>query len=180
MRTPFQTRPRRDLARGIASGLVAGLAATWVMTRFQEAVPPDAFARLFGEEPEDRENDTEKADSRPATVEAAEEATTFLFDHELRDEEEEPAGTVVHYAFGAASGAAYGAAAELAPAVTAGAGLPFGVALWLAADEIGVPAAGLSEPPWEHPPSTHAYGLAAHLVYGLTAEIVRRLVRRLT
>jgi hypothetical protein len=41
-----------------------------------------------------------------------------------------------------------------------------------------VPAFKLSEPPLEHPPSVHAKALAAHLVYGLTAETVRRLVRR--
>ena len=76
------------------------------------------------------------------------------------------------------TGGLYGAIAELKPATTAGAGLPFGAAVWLIADEIIVPAFGLSKPPTEYPPSTHAYSIASHLVYGLTTEIVRREARR--
>ena len=65
--------------------------------------------------------------------------------------------------------------------VTALAGIPFGAALWLAADEIGVPAAGLAKGPAEYPVSKHASALAAHLVYGATTELVRRgLVRAIT
>jgi len=42
-------------------------------------------------------------------------------------------------AFGTLMGAAYGAMAEIAPFSTTGGGLPFGLALWLGADEIAVP-----------------------------------------
>ena len=84
----------------------------------------------------------------------------------------------MHYAFGASTGAVYGAMAELAPGVTAGSGLMFGAAVWVVADEAIVPALGLSKPPTEYPLSVHAYALSAHLVYGLTAEITRRAVRR--
>jgi putative membrane protein len=89
------------------------------------------------------------------------------------------AGPALHYGFGALTGAVYGALAELVPAVTWGAGAPFGTAVWLGADEVTVPALGLSGPPWESPPSVHARALGAHLVYGLTTEGVRRLARRL-
>jgi putative membrane protein len=68
--------------------------------------------------------------------------------------------------------------AEVVPEVTAGAGLPFGVAFWLVVDEGAVPLLGLSKGPMEYPLSTHAYALASHFVYGLTAELVRRSVRR--
>lgn len=56
----------------------------------------------------------------------------------------------LHYAFGAATGAAYGAAAEVLPSLTAGAGFPFGGAVWLAADEVVTPALGLSKKPTEY------------------------------
>jgi uncharacterized membrane protein YagU involved in acid resistance len=55
----------------------------------------------------------------------------------------------------------------------------FGTGLFVAADEVAVPALGLSKSPREYPLSTHLYGLASHLVYGFTAEYVRRGVRRL-
>jgi uncharacterized membrane protein YagU involved in acid resistance len=61
--------------------------------------------------------------------------------------------------------------------VTMGFGLPFGFAVWAMADEAVVPALGLSRPPSDYPLSTHAYSVAAHLVYGLATEVTRRAVR---
>ena len=92
--------------------------------------------------------------------------------------EKKVAGPTVHYAFGTITGGLYGAAAELAPIIRSGAGLPFGAVFWLAADEAAVPALGLSKPPTEYPLSTHASALASHFVYGLTTDIVRRAIRR--
>ena len=83
----------------------------------------------------------------------------------------------MHYAFGTSVGGLYGAAAELAPEVARGAGLPFGAAFWLVADETALPLLGLSKGPTAYPVSTHVYALASHFVYGLTAELVRRTVR---
>jgi len=56
-------------------------------------------------------------------------------------------------------------------------GLLMGTIVWWTADNIAVPAQGLGPPPEETPPSTHAYALASHLVYGFTTEFVRSLVR---
>jgi putative membrane protein len=85
---------------------------------------------------------------------------------------------VVHYIFGVASGGFYGALAEVTPQVTTAAGVPFGAVFWLIADQISVPLFGLKEEPSEFPPSTHAYSLASHLVYGVTAELSRRALRQ--
>lgn len=79
---------------------------------------------------------------------------------------------------GTGVGGLYGAVADVAPQVTTSAGLPFGTAFWLVVDETAVPLLGLSKPPTEYPASTHVYALASHLVYGLTAELVRRNLRR--
>src|SRR5262245_15222906 len=86
-------------------------------------------------------------------------------------------GQSLHYVFGTTMGAAYGAMAELAPRTTSLWGTSFGTALWLGADEVAVPAFGLSKPPFDSPASTHASALASHLVYGATVETVRRGVR---
>ncbi|HWS99842.1 MAG TPA: DUF1440 domain-containing protein [Pyrinomonadaceae bacterium] len=118
-----------------------------------------------------------KEEQDDATVKAARAVSEGVFGHELKESEKETAGAVVHYAFGTATGGLYGAVAELSPEVTAGAGLPFGVAFWLVADETAVPLLGLAKAPTEYPVSTHVYALASHLVYGLTAELVRRAVR---
>jgi hypothetical protein len=112
-----------------------------------------------------------------ATVKAASAISEGLFDHRLTKSEKKIAGPAVHYAFGTAVGGLYGAVAELAPEATTGAGLPFGAAFWLVADEGAVPLLGLSKGPTEYPLGTHAYALASHFVYGLTAEAVRRALR---
>lgn len=112
-----------------------------------------------------------------ATEVVASKISEEVFDHELAKKEKEQAGLAVHYGFGTVIGAAYGVAAELLPPVTAGAGAIYGATVWLGADETVLPILGLAKGPTEYPASMHAYGLAAHLVYGVTAEMVRRMVR---
>jgi hypothetical protein len=118
-----------------------------------------------------------KEEQDDATVKAARAISEGVFGHELKKNEKRTAGAAVHYAFGAATGGLYGAVAEFAPEVTIAAGLPFGAAFWLVADETVVPLLGLSKGPTEYPLSTHAYALASHFVYGVTAELTRRAVR---
>ena len=74
-------------------------------------------------------------------------------------------------------GALYGLLSEVAPVTRTGFGLAYAAALWLAADEIMVPALKLSKPPDEVPLSKHLEGLGAHLVYGATTEGVRRALQ---
>ena len=120
-------------------------------------------------------NDEEQDDT---TVKAASAISEGIFGHKLTNKEKKIAGPAVHYSLGTAVGGLYGAAAEVAPEVTTGTGLPFGAAFWLVVDETAVPVLRLSKPPTEYPASTHVYALASHLVYGLTAELVRRTLRR--
>jgi hypothetical protein len=84
---------------------------------------------------------------------------------------------ILHYAFGAAVGALYGAGAEADGSTTRGAGIPYGVAVWLIADEIGMHAAGFASKPADYPLSRHAATLATHIVFGVSVEAVRRLLR---
>jgi hypothetical protein len=172
-----ESRPdSRDLVRGLAAGLLAGIVASYVMNAFQSAA-----GRLA--EPSGPNGPRRKSqgfdESDPATAKAASMASEHLLRHRLSPRQKEIADPAVHYAVGAALGGLYGVAAELAPRVTAGAGLPFGAAVAVVLDEGAVPALGLSGPPWESPASTHLYALSSHLVFGLTAEAVRHGTRRL-
>ena len=172
--------------KGLVAGLAGGLVASWTMNQFQAA-----WTRMAGgsEKPHgaqslqpsdgskgDQSQDAKEQDD--ATVETAKVISRQVFSHELQESEKKPAGAAVHYAFGIATGGLYGALAEVSPQVTAGAGVPFGAAFWLVADEIAVPLLGLSKGPTEYPVSTHAYAFASHLVYGLTAEMSRRALRQ--
>lgn len=159
-----------DLLKGAIAGLIGGIVASFVMSEFQ---------MLLSKVSEAEKNPKKKKEDEPATVKTAEAISENVFDHKLKKSEKESAGVAVHYAMGATSGLIYGIASEIAPAATAGWGLPFGAAVWLIADDIVVPALGFSKPVTEYPLSTHAYALSSHLVYGLTTDLVRRGLRKL-
>jgi hypothetical protein len=186
-----------DVWKGLAAGLIAGLVASWTMNRFQDAWsklaggiatwPDNEFQNVWGEFSEGfgKSSDTQGSNPGPepevqddTTVRAASAVSEGLFDHKLTQSEKKIAGAAVHYILGTSVGGLYGAAAEIAPRVTAGAGLPFGAVFWLVVDEGAVPLLGLSKGPTAYPLSTHAYALSSHFVYGLTAEVVRRVIRK--
>ncbi|MCB5173957.1 MULTISPECIES: DUF1440 domain-containing protein [Microvirga] len=165
-----------NIVQGLAAGILAGLAASYAMNAFQSAI-----SRRQRSEPQPEPRRTQGYnDADPATARAASILSENAFRHRLSPRQKDVAGPVVHYAVGAALGGLYGVAAELEPRVTTGAGLPFGAAVAAVLDEGIVPAAGLSGPPWESSASTHLYSLGSHLVFGLTAEVVRRSVRSLS
>ncbi len=153
------TRKARRIRNGALAGLAAGLAGTFAMTQFQAL-----WSKL------QKSSDGAGGDD-PATVKAA--LAIFPFSEKSK----KFGGEIVHYGVGSLSGAVYGALAEISPAVRAGAGSLFGLALFLAADETLVPLLGLSKPPQAYPLSAHAYGLASHLIYGLATDGTRRALR---
>ena len=180
-----------DVLKGMAAGVLGGLAASWVMNQFQSTwaklidrvEKPHGAQSLQGGSPRhgvarELEKRGSNQEDDNAAIRTGSAIAEFGFDKKLTHDEKELAGAVAHYAMGAASGAIYGIAAELAPATTVGVGLPFGAAVWAVADEGLVPALGLSKSATEYPLSIHAYAFASHLVFGLSAEVVRRTVRR--
>lgn len=168
-----------DVIKGLAAGLIGGLVASWMMNQFQALLSNIAKNDKKSEDatPEEKKREDDQ-ESDNATVKVASAISENIFDHKLTRSEKKIAGPAVHYAFGTISGGLYGAAAEFAPAMTIGIGVPFGTIMWLVADEAVVPTLGLAEFPTKYPLSTHAYALTSHFVYGLTAEIMRRVIRR--
>ena len=55
-------------------------------------------------------------------------------------------------------------------------GWAFGVAVWLGAHVVMVPALGLADPPMRQPLGKEAEELGLHLAYGSTTELVRRML----
>jgi hypothetical protein len=160
-----------DIMKGLLAGVAGGLLASFLMEQFQaawsavsESIQPSK-KRAGGK-------------SEPTTVKAADLISEKVTGHKVPADYRPIAGQAVHYGMGAASAAAYGVLAEVTPIVTIGEGAAFGTGVWLLADELAVPAAGLSKSPKEFPLTTHIYALASHLVYGWITETVRRAVRR--
>lgn len=180
-----------SVAKGLIAGLVGGLAAAWVMNQFQSLVgkasegagkPHGAQSVQGGPPLHGAAAALQKVGLEDADDNAAERSANIIaakvFDQRLSEKEKHAGGAVAHYLFGAATGAIYGAASELLPQTTVGAGVPFGAAVWLFADEMVVPALGLSKASHQYGLSTHATALASHIVYGVTTEMFRRVLRK--
>ena len=144
-----------------AAGVVAGIAATAATSLYQAAA-----AGAFGQDDGDRD---------PANVQAAQDANLALTGDPLPPARKAPAGSAVHYATGTVLGLGYAAAAALAPRVTAGFGVPFGLAVAVVLDDLLVPAFGWGDWPTQTPAATHAYGLTTHAVFGAVLEGGRQL-----
>ena len=166
---------------GALAGALGGLAGSWAMVRFNHAVggggfrPGDRHAhRRTAAQP----NDTDGTfPDEPASMQLASAIAEPVVGRPLAEREKEVGGPIMHYLFGALVGAMYGALAETKPSMANGAGIPFGTAVWLGADEIGVPLAGFASDPRDYPLSRHAAALGSHVVFGLTVEGIRRLLR---
>ena len=147
---------QRSLWKGLLAGLVGGLVATAAKSLAEKVYPP----RTHGE-PEPPEALAEK-----------------IAGHPLGEETKEVAAETIHWAFGALTGAAYGALAEFYPKATAKEGATFGLALMSLTHESALPAMGLAAPPEEQTTREHTSEAASHLLYGTVTERVRSMVRK--
>ena len=152
------------------AGVLGGLAASFVMSQFQTA-----WTKVEEKlEPRSAANGSGGGDD--ATVKTANGISMKVLDRQLTGDEKKWAGPAVHYAFGGIVGGIYGAAAANIPIASAGCGTAYASAVWLLADEVAVPAAGLSGPPSKTSPAMHLKAWASHLVYGLVTDLTRRAV----
>ena len=182
-------RRRPSLAKGVLTGIAAGLAATLVMDQFLNLASDAQKAAekrrklAQGESPwlianEQAQQEMKQHESEDSTVKVARriaEATGANLPKDCL----KIAGQAVHYSFGTLMGVCYSATAEFYPEVTIGRGTAFGTVLFFGADEIAVPAFHLSGPPTETPIANHLQHWVAHIVYGSTLELARNLLRRL-
>ena len=144
-----------SLWKGLVAGLVAGVAATAAKTLAEKLYPP----RIHGE-PEPPELLSER-----------------IAGHDLDDTTRFVASETIHWGFGAAAGAFYGALAEFYPAITKKEGANFGLTLMALTHEGVLPAMALSAPPDQQSEREQSSEAATHLIYGIVAERVRTLVR---
>jgi hypothetical protein len=161
--------------RAACVGALAGLAGTFAMnvaqrlwTRAAGDHPPESAAG-----PHDA-RDWQERDEAQNSNELAAQTVATMVGRPLTDRELAVVAPIVHFSFGAAVGAAYAAYVH-----TLGerrrTGLGLGTALWLAADEIAMPLLGLSRSTLQRSGEKHLQSLAAHFVYGVVTERVRRI-----
>ena len=110
-----------------------------------------------------------------ATIQTARRICSAVLHHELSEGEKKAVGPLVHYGYGTGIGLLYSGLAQKTRKLTSGFGAAYGTAVWALGDEIAVPVLRLGKKPTETPVSQQVQTLAAHVVYGLTLEGVRRL-----
>ncbi len=150
-----ETSIERSLVKGLIAGAVAGLVATAAKSIAERIYPP-------------------RTHDEPAPTEALAEK---LAGHELAPATRELVGRSLHWGFGAAAGAVYGALVEYYPAAAAKEGASFGLALMALTHEGALPALGVEPPAEEQTTREHTSEAASHVLYGVVAERVRSLVR---
>ena len=145
----------KNVWKGLLAGAISGLVATAAKTFAEKMNPP----RIHGE-PEPPEVLADK-----------------VAGHSLTGTQKVVTREAIHWGFGVAAGAAYGALVEFYPAAAAQEGASFGLALLALTHETALPAMGLSPEPEDQSLREQSSEAAAHVLFGVTAERVRKLVR---
>jgi uncharacterized membrane protein YagU involved in acid resistance len=158
--------------RGVVGGLIGGVVAAGAMSLVHKALIAISSSTRQPTAAAEQEQDED------ATVTVANGISRRLLRRPLPADKKLIAGSIVHYAFGASVGGLYGGLATVAPRVAIALGVPFGVAVWLGAHVIMVPALGLAAPPIRRPPLKEAFEFVSHLVYGAVTDLARRFIRQ--
>jgi uncharacterized membrane protein YagU involved in acid resistance len=153
-----RSSPVGAFAAGLAAGFVGSLAQSLFFAWTRKLAPQPASVAFEPVEPE-------QIGELPTQTVARR-----VLEHVVQRgplEHKAGAAQLVHLGFGSAWGSAYGLFAGTLPQRhTLKSGLAFGLVVWLASDDILLPAFKLSAWPHHYPVKTHLYALAAHAVYG--------------
>lgn len=144
------------LVQGLIAGFLGGIVGSGAKIAGELLYPP----RAQGQEP-------------PPAVLAEK-----LAGHPLDKQQKTVATQVFHWTTGSLAGAIYGGAAEVAPIVTVGYGVGFGIVVLLLTHESALPLLGLNKPPLQQPLREQSSEVATHALYGFAVELVRRWWRR--
>jgi putative membrane protein len=150
------TMRERSIAKGALAGLIGGLAGAGAKALAEQMLPP----RVQGQTP-------------PPVI-----LVEQVAGHPLPPSQQQIAMRTIHWGFGAAAGAIYGALVEVEPSLAAWRGAAFGLALNRLTHESILPRMGLSAPKDAQPAQERISEWVTHAVYGIFTDSVRRVVRR--
>jgi len=159
-----ESRPGRDLARGLVVGLCATQALDWISILIYDGEARATRAK------EDR------ARGHRHAYEVAVQRLARYAGYRLEGEPLARWSWRFHKTFGVLSGVAYLGLRRAFPRLRRGCGLAFGTAFFLIGDELMMPLLRLTPGPLAFSWKVHARGAAAHLAYGVVAEATARLL----
>ena len=150
----------------LIKGAVAGAAATWLMNQ--------VTTRIYERESDEVKTRENHARGDQTAYASAAHELARISGVELSREQEARAGTAIHWATGVMAGIKYAIFRRYWPAITAGRGVPYGLAFYLVMDEGLNPLLGLTPGPAAFPWQTHARGAAGHVAFGAVNDGVLR------
>lgn len=147
-----------NTSRGLISGFLGGLAGTAVKSLIEEFLP------------------VRKIEQRSAQIKIVDELSTKITGTPISVENEALAEQLVSFPFGASVGAAYGYGKKDKDAYNITDGVIFGATTWVSTHETSLPILGLEPKPTDIPVRMQVNELLAHVMFGITTEVVRSYV----
>ncbi len=145
-------------ARGLISGVLGGLAGTAVKSVVERFLP------------------VRKVEQRSAQIKILDDLSTRFTGGPISIENEAIAEQLVNFPVGASIGAAYGYGKKDKDALNITDGVILGSSTWFSTHETSLPLLGLEDKPTDVPIKTQANELFAHVLFGITTELVRSYV----
>ncbi len=165
-----QEHERESVLADTLKGAVAGGIAVWVMDQV------DWY--MYNHENAEARQRTQRV--RPEGLDPAHYTANKIagaFGKELSPRQPHPAGIAIHYGIGVGAGALYGALQGRVPAISTGRGALYGLGIFLTHDELLNTVTGSAARPTQYPWQAHARGLISHLILGMVADTILRVLK---
>lgn len=160
----------RGLVKDLLYGAIGGIVGTLIMEQVT------SFMYKF--ESDEKKKKEESLRTEPPPQVMARRITENVLHVKVSDETMSKLGNSVHWGYGMAWGALYGALRERVPTLSKAAGLPFGLGFWIVGDEVVTTAFKITPPAQAFPIDAHLRGLAGHLAFAASADGVYRVLRK--
>lgn len=147
-----------NATRGLVSGLIGGLAGTAVKSTIERFL------------------DVRKVDQQSAQMKIIDDLSLKITGTPVKIENEGIAEQLVNIPLGVSVGAAYGYGKRDQTEANLMDGALLGATTWASTHETTLPLVGLEKSPKEIPMKTQISELFAHVIFGVTTEIVRSYV----
>lgn len=146
--------------RGLIAGFLGGLAGTAVKSLVETFLP------------------VRKIEQRSAQIKILDDLSTRITGTPISIQNEALAEQLVNFPVGATLGAAYGYGKKDKDEYNISDGVILGASTWVTTHETSLPFLGLEPKPTDIPVRMQINELVAHVLFGITTEVVRNLVNK--
>lgn len=145
-------------SRAIIAGIIGGLAGTAIKRLVEEVLT------------------VRKVEQRSAQIKIIDDLSTKITGSPISAHNEVLAERLVSLPIGISLGAAYGYGKKNKDAMSISDGIILGASTWITTHETSLPLMGLEPKPTDVPLRMQANELLAHVLFGITTEVVRNFV----